>query len=186
MGFRFRKSIKIAPGVRLNLNSKSTSLSFGGKGARYTVSSTGRKTATVGIPGTGISYSETTGGHRASGTGRKKLAAKLWGRISRSENRIHTASQRRYKGRLLHRLPDAAGRTYPVAVRPVVLALENRQAALGQKGQSRRNRCSLGGTVRHLWCLQGKPADPTAPRDRNGRNRRNRRNSRKPDTVPIC
>ncbi|WP_296045184.1 DUF4236 domain-containing protein [uncultured Gemmiger sp.] len=73
MGFRFRKSIKIAPGVRLNLNSKSTSLSFGGKGARYTVSSTGRKTATVGIPGTGISYSETTGGHRASGTGRKKL-----------------------------------------------------------------------------------------------------------------
>lgn len=61
MGFRFRKSWKIAPGIRLNLGKKSASISFGGKGARYTVSSTGRKTATVGIPGTGISYSKTTG-----------------------------------------------------------------------------------------------------------------------------
>lgn len=59
MGFRFRKSVKIAPGVKLNFGKKSTSVSFGGKGARYTVSSTGRKTATVGIPGTGISYSST-------------------------------------------------------------------------------------------------------------------------------
>ena len=50
MGFRFRKSIKIAPGVRVNIGKKSTSISFGGKGARYTVSSTGRKTASVGIP----------------------------------------------------------------------------------------------------------------------------------------
>ena len=56
MGFRFRKSIKIAPGVRVNIGKKSTSISFGGKGARYTVSSTGRKTASVGIPGTGLSY----------------------------------------------------------------------------------------------------------------------------------
>ena len=55
MGFRFRKSVKIAPGVRLNLNRKSASISLGGKGAHYTVSSTGRKTATVGLPGTGIS-----------------------------------------------------------------------------------------------------------------------------------
>lgn len=61
MGFRFRKSWKIAPGIRLNLGKKSASISFGGKGARYTVSSTGRKTATVGISGTGISYSKTTG-----------------------------------------------------------------------------------------------------------------------------
>lgn len=59
MGFRFHKSIKIAPGIRLNLNKKSTSVSIGGKGARYTVSSNGRKTATVGLPGTGLSYSVT-------------------------------------------------------------------------------------------------------------------------------
>lgn len=61
MGLRFRKSIKIAPGVKINLNTKSTSVTFGGKGVHYTASSTGKKTASVGIPGTGISYTQTTG-----------------------------------------------------------------------------------------------------------------------------
>ena len=75
MGFRFRKSIKIAPGVRVNLNKKSTSVTFGGKGFHHTVSSAGRKTTTAGIPGTGISYTTTEGGHGMSGTGRKKLPA---------------------------------------------------------------------------------------------------------------
>lgn len=68
MGFRFRKSIKLLPGVRLNLNKNSTSVSFGGRGARYTVSSTGKRTASVGIPGTGLSYSTTTGGKKRSQT----------------------------------------------------------------------------------------------------------------------
>lgn len=61
MGLRFRKSIKLAPGVRLNLGRKSTSVSFGGKGMRHTISSTGRRTTSVGIPGTGLSYSHTHG-----------------------------------------------------------------------------------------------------------------------------
>lgn len=61
MGLRFRKSIKIAPGVKINLNKKSTSVTFGGKGVHYTASSTGKETASVGIPGTGISYTQTTG-----------------------------------------------------------------------------------------------------------------------------
>lgn len=61
MGLRFRKSIKIAPGVKINLNKKSTSVTFGGKGVHYTASSTGKKTASVGIPGTGISCTQTTG-----------------------------------------------------------------------------------------------------------------------------
>lgn len=61
MGLRFRKSIKIAPGVKINLNKKGTSVTFGSKGVHYTASSTGKKTASVGIPGTGISYTKTTG-----------------------------------------------------------------------------------------------------------------------------
>ena len=56
MGLRARKSIKIAPGVKVNLSTKSVGLSFGGKGATYSVNSSGRRTTTVGIPGTGISY----------------------------------------------------------------------------------------------------------------------------------
>ncbi|GEL05471.1 DUF4236 domain-containing protein [Rummeliibacillus stabekisii] len=56
MGLRFRKSLKVAPGVRLNISNKSTGLSFGGKGLRYSINSNGRRTTSVGIPGTGISY----------------------------------------------------------------------------------------------------------------------------------
>ena len=60
MGLRFRKSFKVAPGVKLNLNKKSSSVTFGGKGVHYTVSSTGKKTKSIGIPGTGLYYTETS------------------------------------------------------------------------------------------------------------------------------
>ena len=59
MGFRFRKSFKIAPGVRVNVGKKSIGISAGVKGARVSVNSSGRKTTTVGIPGTGLSYQKT-------------------------------------------------------------------------------------------------------------------------------
>lgn len=55
MGFRFRKSIKLMPGVRVNLGKKGASLSLGGRGATVNVSSKGTRT-TVGIPGTGLSH----------------------------------------------------------------------------------------------------------------------------------
>ena len=58
MGFRFRKSVKIAPGVRLNVGKKSASVSFGGKGVRHTISSTGRRTSSIGIPGSGLYYTK--------------------------------------------------------------------------------------------------------------------------------
>lgn len=62
MGLNFRKSIKIAPGVRVNVGKKSTSLSFGGNGLRYTISSNGKRRSTIGIPGSGLSYTTTSGG----------------------------------------------------------------------------------------------------------------------------
>ena len=52
MGFRFQRRIRIAPGVRLNLSRSGISTSVGGRG--FTLNSRG--TATVGIPGTGLSY----------------------------------------------------------------------------------------------------------------------------------
>ncbi|MCR5597511.1 MAG: DUF4236 domain-containing protein [Lachnospiraceae bacterium] len=56
MGLRFRKSIKLCKGVKLNLGTKSASVSVGGKGFHQTFSTTGRTTSSVGIPGTGVSY----------------------------------------------------------------------------------------------------------------------------------
>ena len=66
MGLRFRKSVKIAPGVKINFNKKSSSVTFGGKGIHYTVNSKGKKTASVGIPGTGISYTQSSRGGSGS------------------------------------------------------------------------------------------------------------------------
>jgi len=55
MGFRFRRSISIIPGVRLNLSNASPSLSIGPRGTSITVGSRGTY-ANLGLPGTGLSY----------------------------------------------------------------------------------------------------------------------------------
>ncbi|AGY77972.1 DUF4236 domain-containing protein [Clostridium autoethanogenum] len=58
MGFRFRKSIKILPGVKLNIGKKGiNSVSVGGHGFTKNISKNGTRT-TVGIPGSGISYTD--------------------------------------------------------------------------------------------------------------------------------
>lgn len=57
MGFRFRKSIKIAPGVRINISKKGlSSLSVGRPGATVNINKKGTRT-TLGIPGSGLSHS---------------------------------------------------------------------------------------------------------------------------------
>ena len=55
MGFRFRRSFSIIPGIRLNLGKTGTSWSFGRRGFHYTIGKTGTRT-TIGIPGTGLSH----------------------------------------------------------------------------------------------------------------------------------
>lgn len=54
-GFRFRKSITILPGVKINLSKSGVSTSIGGKGATVNVGH-GKRMINVGIPGTGLSY----------------------------------------------------------------------------------------------------------------------------------
>ncbi len=55
MGFRLYRRIKILPGVRLNLSRSGISTSIGVKGAHITVGH-GQVRETVGLPGTGLSY----------------------------------------------------------------------------------------------------------------------------------
>ena len=62
MSIRFRKTINLGGGLKLNLNKKSAGLSFGGKGARFSVNSDGRKTTSIGIPGTGIYWTKSAEG----------------------------------------------------------------------------------------------------------------------------
>ncbi len=61
MGLNFRKSISLGNGLKLNLGTKSAGLSFGVKGARYSVNTNGTRRATFSIPGTGLSYSKSFG-----------------------------------------------------------------------------------------------------------------------------
>jgi Protein of unknown function (DUF4236) len=55
MGFRFRRSLRLLPGIRLNLSKSGVSASFGIRGAHVTVGPRGTTTS-VGLPGTGFSY----------------------------------------------------------------------------------------------------------------------------------
>jgi len=57
MGFRFRRSLKLFPGLKINFSKSGPSLSVGGRGHTLNVSIRGAR-ATVGIPGTGLSYSK--------------------------------------------------------------------------------------------------------------------------------
>ena len=57
MAFRFRKSVKIAPGVRLNLSKSGVSTTVGGRGASVNVGKRGTY-VNAGIPGSGISMRE--------------------------------------------------------------------------------------------------------------------------------
>lgn len=61
MGMRYRKSIGLGKGVRLNVGKGSLGISAGVKGAHVSVNSKRGVTTSVGAPGTGVSYSKTRG-----------------------------------------------------------------------------------------------------------------------------
>lgn len=61
---RARRSIKLGSGVKLNLNKRSVGVTVGGRGAHYSVNSRGQRTKTVGLPGTGVSYTSRSSARR--------------------------------------------------------------------------------------------------------------------------
>lgn len=64
MGFRYRKSINLGGGFRINLSKSGVGYSWGTKGFRYTKTATGRTRTTYSIPGTGISHVTETSNKR--------------------------------------------------------------------------------------------------------------------------
>lgn len=65
MGFRFRKSVSLGKGVKVNFSKSGPSLSVGGRGHSVTFSKSGTY-ANVGVPGTGVSYRGKIAGGKAS------------------------------------------------------------------------------------------------------------------------
>lgn len=75
MGSRFRKSINLGGGARINLSKSGVGFSAGTKGARVTRTARGTTRTTLSAPGTGLSYvSETKQGRRSRSTGREKAS----------------------------------------------------------------------------------------------------------------
>lgn len=71
MGWSFRRSIKIAPGVRINLSKSGVSTSIGGKGFTYNT----RGRLTTSIPGTGIRHTQNLNVRRTATPNRSAVAA---------------------------------------------------------------------------------------------------------------
>jgi hypothetical protein len=61
VGWRFRRSIKVLPGVRLNLSRRGISTTIGVRGASVNLGKRGAY-VNVGLPGTGLSYRQRIGG----------------------------------------------------------------------------------------------------------------------------
>ena len=77
MGWRYRKSINLGGGFRVNLSKSGIGYSWGVKGYRITKTADGRTRHTASIPGTGISYVEEHGPKRAGAGGARPQADPL-------------------------------------------------------------------------------------------------------------
>jgi uncharacterized protein DUF4236 len=119
MGFRYRRSLRVAPGLRLNLSKSGISASVGRPD--LTVNFGRRSRATLGIPGTGLSYTSysksgrTRPGRRASSAaGEVTSASRLNGIAAVFGLILLVFSDLKWQGGLVFvgALTVAAGRTY--------------------------------------------------------------------------
>ncbi len=86
--FRFRRSIRIAPGLRVNFGKRSVSLSAGGRGATVTMGPR-RLWSNVGIPGTGLSYRQ-----RFGGSSEQQHTIKAQKKLERAQQRFNQIQER--------------------------------------------------------------------------------------------
>jgi tetratricopeptide (TPR) repeat protein len=75
MGFRMRKSMKIAPGMRLNVSKRGVGASVGAGGARYSAHSSGRRTVSARSGVSGVYYQKSAGSPRSKRSGSGARAA---------------------------------------------------------------------------------------------------------------
>jgi hypothetical protein len=90
MPLTFRRSFRILPGVRLNINRRSWSVTTGGRwGPRRTFSSTGRRTTSMDLPGPlGYRHTSARGSRlRSRSRNSSRAASRLLGRLDRMGRR---------------------------------------------------------------------------------------------------
>jgi len=77
MGFKFRKSINLGGGFRVNLSKSGVGYSWGTKGVRYTKTAKGKRRSTMSIPGTGMSFVSESGSSTFQGNTRRTNAVSI-------------------------------------------------------------------------------------------------------------
>ncbi len=98
MGFRFRKSINLGGGFKINLSKSGIGYSWGTKGYRISRTARGTTRRTYSIPGTGISYVD-----ESSGRNRNRNRSQR-----RNQNRITQPSQRQIPQPTYNQTPERA------------------------------------------------------------------------------
>ena len=76
MGLRYRKSINLGKGFRINMSKTGPSFSWGGRGFRITRSANGNIRGSAYIPGTGIAYRKDFGNPHKKTKGKKTTISK--------------------------------------------------------------------------------------------------------------
>lgn len=93
MALRFRKSFKIAPGVRINIGKNGlSSIGLGPRGASISVGSQGIH-SNVGIPGTGISFRNKISGNERATNREEQRLIKLQEQLEKAERREKALSK---------------------------------------------------------------------------------------------
>lgn len=83
MGTRFRKSVNLGGGVKMNVSKSGVGFSAGTKGARVTKTARGTTRTTLSVPGTGLSYVSETG---KGGSRRRSSGGSASGEYDRMES----------------------------------------------------------------------------------------------------
>jgi hypothetical protein len=63
MGFRAYRRVRLFPGMRVNLSKAGASLSVGRRGSWLTFGGKRKPSVTLGLPGTGLRYTQQLGNH---------------------------------------------------------------------------------------------------------------------------
>ena len=98
MGFRFRRSINLGGGFKINLSKSGIGYSWGTKGYRISRTARGTTRRTYSIPGTGISYVDESGNRNRNRNRSQR----------RNQNRITQPSQRQIPQPTYNQTPERA------------------------------------------------------------------------------
>src|SRR5699024_2285395 len=116
MGVRFRKSINLGKGFRINMSKSGPGFSWGGKGFRVTKKANGGFRTTAYIPGTGLSYQKDFSNPLKGGKNKKskKASDKYEEEITRAEERDFGLDFKNLESTGLRDVLDEAKVRYPL------------------------------------------------------------------------